>query len=80
MAKKQEHYALPDYSTTTTDIDEYIAAWQAMAKPIEDAMGLHLIGYDPEFLFAEMNPQRPGIKTVSMPVWFAKRLGEALSK
>lgn len=64
--------------TSTTDVDEYKRAWYSIAKPIEDCLGVQLIGYDPEFIFSQGNPQRPGIKTVHLPSWFVHTLHEAL--
>ena len=70
-------YRLPDYTTLVNDADKYCDAWQAMARPIEQALGLTLSGFDPDFMFTKGNPN--GLSTsISLPVWFVRDLNEKL--
>jgi hypothetical protein len=78
MAGKK-FYALPDYAKVTADIDEYISAWQGMAKPVETALNLTLSGFDPEFVFTKGNPNSGNAITVSLPVWFVRDLSQSLT-
>lgn len=80
MTKRAQTYNLPDYTTTTTDIDQYINAWRALAEPVERELGMVLHGFDPEFQFRKGDPQRTNNVVVSLPVWFVKDLSQALNK
>lgn len=78
MSNKAKQYALPDYQSTTSDIDQYINAWRELARPVELALGLQLSGYDPEFNFRKGNPQGQGSTHVTLPVWFVRDLSNTL--
>lgn len=80
MANRKKFYPLPDYNTVTEDIDTYINAWRAMAKPVEQALGVTMQGFDPVFTFRKGNPQTDQAATVSLPVWFVRDLSKQLSK
>lgn len=80
MANRKKYYRLPDYQTVTEDVDTYIAAWQSLAKPVEEALGLNLFAYDPLFVFQKGNPQTSSVTTVELPVWFVRDLSARLSK
>jgi hypothetical protein len=79
MTRPAKIFSLPSGSTTQ-NIDEYITAWHSLAAPIEQAFDVKLIHFDPEFIFAAGNPQRPGIKTVQLQPWFVQRLAEKLTE
>lgn len=79
MANRKKFYALPDYKTVTDDIDVYTKAWQQMAAPIEQQLGVTLHGFDPAFVFLKGNPQTDNVTTVSLPVWFVRDLSQALT-
>jgi len=79
MTRQTKIFSLPN-GTTTENIDEYINAWHALASPVEQAFDIKLIHFDPEFIFAAGNPQRPGIKTVQLQPWFVQRLAEKLTE
>lgn len=64
---------LPDGSYTSSD-KKYVDAWQALAKPLTDAMGLQLVGWDPDFLFASADAQH----SLSLPKWFVQDLAAIL--
>ena len=70
-------YRLPNYIDLVDTVDEYIEAWQTMAKPIEQAMGLTLSGFDPGFSFTKGNPN--GVSTsIQLPVWFVRDFNIAI--
>lgn len=70
-------YRLPNYTDLVDNVDEYVAAWQGLAKPIEQALGLTLSGFDPDFSFTKGNPN--GMCTsVQLPMWFVRDLNTAL--
>ena len=70
-------YRLPDYTSLVDNVEEYSAAWQSMAKPIEEALGITLSGFDPMFMFTKGNPN--GVSTtITLPVWFVRDLNTAL--
>lgn len=80
MANRKKFYPLPDYQKVTDDLDEYIAAWRALAAPIERELGLTLHGFDPSFQFLKGNPQRTVSTTVDLPVWFVRDLASKLTE
>ena len=70
-------YRLPDYTTLINDADQYCKAWQDMARPVEQSMGLTLTAFDPDFMFTKGNPN--GLSTsISLPLWFVRELNKAL--
>lgn len=77
MANRKKFYALPDYQTVTEDVDQYAQAWQQIAAPVQQALGLSLTGFDPDFMFTKGNPQRSGA-VVSLPLWFVRDLANKL--
>jgi hypothetical protein len=78
MTRKTQHFRMPDYKTLIADQDAYITAWQDMAKPVEEALGLTLTGFDPGFLFRKGNPN--GVSTViDLPVWFVRDLNKVIT-
>lgn len=79
MVNKIKYYNLPQRRTPTTDIDVYLKAWRELAEPIERALGLTLMGFDPSFQFRLGNAQGAHT-TVDLPVWFVKLLSDTLSK
>lgn len=79
MANHKKLYPLPDYKSTTPNIDEYVAAWRSMAKPIERELGLTLNGFDPTFIFIKGSPQQSMSATVNLPVWFVRDLAATLN-
>ena len=80
MANRKKTYSLPDYQTVTDDIDAYSNAWRAMAKPVEQALGVTLEGFDPTFTFRKGNPQTELAARVSLPVWFVRDLSKQLQQ
>lgn len=70
-------YRLPDYTTLVNDADQYCNAWQNMAKPVEQAMGLTLTAFDPDFLFTKGNPNGMPV-SISLPLWFVRDLNKAI--
>lgn len=78
MVNKTKYYNLPD-GKATTDIGTYVTAWRAIATPIEQSLGVTLMGFDPMFQFRSGNAQ--GLHSVvSLPLWFAASLSDVLSK
>jgi hypothetical protein len=53
---------------------EYIKAWAELYEPLEQALELAIMGYDPGLLMREAN----GHATVSIPTWLARRMVAAL--
>lgn len=81
MVNKTKYYGMPDRQTVTTDVDEYISAWRAIAAPIEKAFGLELTGFDPMFQFRRGNPQLiSSCVFLDLPLWFANELSATLTK
>ena len=69
-------YRLPDYTSLVDNAEQYCKAWQDMAKPVEEKLGITLSGFDPDFMFTKGNPN--GLSTViSLPVWFVCDLNKA---
>lgn len=77
MANKAKSYTLPD-QTVTDDIDQYIAEWRKVARPIEMVLDLELAGYDPDFTFRKGSAQYADSETLHLPVWFVSSLSDAL--
>ena len=73
-SKKQ--FTLPN-GGATTDVELYSAAWKSPAKSIEDALGIQLMGFDPDYLFSKGNPQLM-TTTVKLPSWFVRDMDKAL--
>ena len=72
-------YRMPDYTTLVDNVDEYCQAWQQLAKPIEEEMGLTLSGFDPDFSFTKGNPN--GVSTsLTLPLWFVRDFNALLIK
>lgn len=81
MANRKKWYALPAYSgQMTSDVDEYIAAWRAIAAPIERQLGVKMTGFDPGFMFTKGNPQGKQSATISLPLWFAIDLSRKITE
>lgn len=78
MANRKKYYNMPDYQTVTEDVDQYAKAWQDIAAPVEQALGLSLTGFDPDFMFTKGSPQRDGA-VVSLPLWFVRDLSQKLN-
>lgn len=74
---KNTAYRLPDYTTLVYTIEEYCDAWQALAAPIEKAMGLTLSGFDPDFSFTKGNPNGVSVN-IQLPMWFVKDLNKTI--
>lgn len=64
-----ELYRTPD-GKTTTSVKRYLKEWNALKKPLEKALDLESIGFDPGFL---MRPKGGG-NSVEIPTWMAKRI------
>ena len=62
---------LPD-GTLTEDINDYLEAWQTLGRPIEEATGFYLYGFDPTLSFSN------GPLNVQLPVGFVEKMNEAL--
>jgi hypothetical protein len=61
---------LPD-GKSTADVSEYADAWVNLYKPLEDALNLKVIGFDPLVMFQGANFEGP---LVQMPVWMVQRI------
>ena len=61
-------YLLPDGSTCTNSRDEYMTAWQDLVKPLLDATGLELRGFNPGYLLGSGN------YSIDLPTWFVSAL------
>ena len=68
---------LPDGRSVTMSVERYIKEWSAIYKPIENAYGLRLVGFDPGFLFADKEHAN---STIDIPVWLAKRMADIAKK
>lgn len=70
-------YRLPDYTALVDNAEQYCKAWQDLAKPVEEKLGLTLTTFDPDFMFTKGNPN--GLSTsISLPVWFVRDLNKAI--
>lgn len=79
MAKQRAFYPLPDYNKVTTDLDMYLAAWREVAEPIEQHLGLKMIGFDPDFAFTRTSKDGT-VMQVSLPLWFTRELSAKLNE
>lgn len=68
-----EYRSTPDGKTTKSTA-RYLKEWRNLKTPIESALDLVCIGFDPGLL---MQPKGGGTP-IDMPIWFAKRLSECL--
>ena len=68
-----EIMTLPD-GTCTKSRRRYLRDWMAFKKPIENALDMQIIGFDPGLLMCAKG--KGG--SIDMPIWFARRLSEAL--
>jgi hypothetical protein len=74
VGKMPEEFRMPD-GTWTTDINEYIVAWDAISKPIETAFGIQVWGFDPGIAFKDTAGN-----SFTMPSWFAIKLTKLLQE
>lgn len=74
MTATRQHYKLPD-GRVTASLRRYLREWHMLSRPIEKALALHTIGFDPG-----LTMRNSGREIVEMPLWFAQRLAEALEK
>jgi hypothetical protein len=65
------YYKLPDGKTTRSS-KTYFKAWRNFAKPICEATGMKLIGFDPEILIGN------GTVSIDLPNWFVQKINSAL--
>lgn len=73
-----QYYGLPGIQLSTLDHDEYARAWRALAEPVEQKLGLTLVGFDPDFAFVKSNPHGSLDAPIHLPVWFVRDLANAL--
>ena len=72
-------YRLPNYTDLVDTVDEYVAAWNDLARPIEQAFNLTLSGFDPDYQFTKGNPN--GMATsITLPTWFVRELSQVLER
>ncbi len=70
--KNRRIYKLPD-GTTTLSPEKYVAAWRALAAPIERALECKVMAFDPGFLF-----DLGGGRSLDLPADVVRKLGERL--
>lgn len=68
-------YRLPD-GKTTKSTKVYLREWNKLKKPLEKALSLETIGFDPGFI---MYPKGGG-RSVEIPTWLARRIVDSLAK
>jgi len=54
--------------------DQYEKVWREVAEPLEECLGLELMGFDPDYLF--YCPMKK--VSINLPTWFVELLGEVL--
>ena len=62
-------YKTPD-GEITTSVKRYLREWNALKKPLEKALDLKSIGFDPGFSMR----QKGSRNSVEIPTWLAKRI------
>jgi len=68
-------YRLPS-GKITSNYEKYSSEWRKLAKPLEDAIGYELLGFDPGFIFSSPDMTN----TFSCSTYVARKISEALSK
>ena len=58
---------------TECDKHEYVLAWEQLAAPVCDALGLTILAFDPDYLLAD------GARTVSLSTDMMRKLCQAFS-
>jgi len=66
-------HRLPD-NTETESGEEYVEAWQVLARPIKEYFGFESMAFDPDYQF--YNPDKQA--SVDMPVWLVKMLNQVI--
>jgi hypothetical protein len=64
-------YRLPDGSETY-DPERFEREWTALYEPLEVALGVRIIGFDPGLLMADAG--KPNAPAFTIPLWFARRV------
>ena len=64
-----DSYKTPD-GQYTKSVRRYLREWNAIKKPLEKALDLQSIGFDPSF---SMCPKGGG-PAVEIPLWLARRI------
>lgn len=73
---KRKVFRLPtEQYSETEDANEYVDAWYDLAKPIRDSCGLEVGGLDPYIRFFDEQK-----RSVTLPLWFVKRINRALER
>lgn len=66
-------YRLPD-RTSTSDVEVFTREWENIYKPLEEALGVRCIAFDPGIRLARGN------ESVAIPLWLAHEINSALNK
>lgn len=65
----------------TASVEEYAEAWQKAAKPLEERLGVKLVGFGSGFSFVDdpsVYPRPVNAGTVFLPTWLVVRIVDAL--
>jgi hypothetical protein len=77
QSKVTYQYRTPD-GKMTSSVKRYVSEWNAIKEPLEAALDLRTIGFDPGFLMTANGEQY--CSSVDIPVWLAKRIVAAIAK
>jgi hypothetical protein len=65
------YYRLPNQKSTT-DIDEFTKAWDALVLPLATALNVTVISFDPGICVVDK--ERVAGPSVTLPVWLVERI------
>lgn len=72
--KAKQRFGMPDGIHMTTNVKEFIQSWNDIAKPICEATGAKVHGFDPSIQIVWHD------RIIDFPVSFLVKLNETLSK
>lgn len=62
------------------DLDTCLREWNKITKPLIKHLGVTVVGFDPGILFVDGRGDDQNRRSVDIPIWFAKRIAEALNQ
>jgi hypothetical protein len=64
-------FRMPDGSITNS-LEDFMAAWEAIYRPLEEFLNVRVSGFDPDFLIVDR--ERPNGSGHTLPMWLARRI------
>lgn len=74
MSKRKFHGYKPN-GRPTASLNAYLRAWRGFNRPLCKALGLRVIGFEPDLLVCDAEGKH---QSVEIPTWLALRIKTAL--